>query len=407
MSIIEISGLYGEINDGGLMPLVSLVECRSYDKEAIRGAIEDSLSLIRFSPANFKGARVAVKPNLLTVADDDSGVITHPEFFRAAVKIVKDNGGTPVLVESPAVHSLDRVIRKTGYWAVLEQEGILTADPEDLQTLHFDGARRYPHIDIARAYFDADLILCLPKFKTHGITGITGAVKLLFGTMAGMEKSKMHLRLPRHSDFADFLLDLYGAMNFGFDPPKPLIHVMDAVCALEGEGPGRGGRPRQLNTVFAGTNGIAVDWAATQVAGLDFRNIPTIAKGFDRGWGAKSAKDIDLAGEPPENLQVADFVPATGDSLFSNAFRWPLNTRTFKNLCVERPVPRADLCTGCLECMKICPAGAISPAQSKRAVPAYDYGACIRCYCCVEICPEGALEKKPARLQWIFDRMGK
>ncbi|MBS0014004.1 MAG: DUF362 domain-containing protein, partial [Desulfobacterales bacterium] len=222
-----------------------------------------------------------------------------------------------------------------------------------------------------------------------------------------MEKSKMHLRLPRHSDFADFLLDLYGAMNFGFDPPKPLIHVMDAVCALEGEGPGRGGRPRQLNTVIAGTDGIAVDWAATRVAGLDFSNIPTIVKGFERGWGAKSAKHIDLAGEPPENLQVSDFVPATGDSLFANAFRWPLNTRTFKNLCVERPVPRADLCTGCLECIKICPAGAISPPQRKKAVPAYDYGTCIRCYCCVEICPEGALEKKPGRLQWIFDRMGR
>jgi uncharacterized protein (DUF362 family)/Pyruvate/2-oxoacid:ferredoxin oxidoreductase delta subunit len=390
------------VND---MTAVSLTRCTGYEPHVLMQVFEQSLSDIGFDKKRFKGATVAVKPNLLTVAADDSGIITHPEFFRAAVKLVKDNGGTPVLVESPAVHSLDRVIKKTGYDAVVREEEVEVADPADLQTLHFEDAKKFKHIEISRAYFDADILLCLPKFKTHGITYITGAVKLLFGAMAGMEKSKMHLRLPDHRDFAEFLLDLYGAMTCGFAHPKPVIHIMDAIVAMEGEGPGQGGRPRQLNAVIAGLDGIAVDWAASQIAGIDITKVPTIVRGFERGYGAASPEEIRIIGQAIDKFQVNDFVPATGNSLFANAFRWPLNTRTFKNLFVERPVPDPQLCTGCGQCIKICPAGAISLPKKAKSVPEYDYGICIRCYCCLEICPEGALGKKPGRLQWMLNIM--
>jgi uncharacterized protein (DUF362 family)/Pyruvate/2-oxoacid:ferredoxin oxidoreductase delta subunit len=388
------------------MTPVSLVRCRSYSEAPLKAAIEKSLAGMGFDPARFRSARVAVKPNLLTIAPDDSGVITHPEFFRAVVRIIKEHGGSPLLVESPAVHSLSRVIRKTGYGAVVEEEAVSVADPAVVQTLHFAGAKRFRQIEISKAYFDADIILGLPKLKTHGITYITGAVKLLFGAVPGMEKSKMHLRLPGHSDFSDYLLDLYGAMTLGFDPPKPVVHIMDAITALEGEGPGKGGRPRQVNAVLAGADGIALDWTAVRLAGLEARRVPTLMEGFERGYGARSPEEIHIRGESLEALQIPDFVPAAGNSLSSNAFRWPLNTRTFKNLFVERPVPRPDLCTGCLQCRTICPAGAIRPSENGEKVPHYDTGECIRCYCCMEICPEGALEKKPGRLQWLLEAIG-
>jgi ferredoxin len=150
---------------------------------------------------------------------------------------------------------------------------------------------------------------------------------------------------------------------------------------------------------------IAVDWAASQIAGIDITKVPTIVRGFERGYGAASPEEIRIIGQAIDKFQVNDFVPATGNSLFANAFRWPLNTRTFKNLFVERPVPDPQLCTGCGQCIKICPAGAISLPKKAKSVPEYDYGICIRCYCCLEICPEGALGKKPGRLQWMLNIM--
>ncbi|MFP3998281.1 MAG: DUF362 domain-containing protein [Desulfobacterales bacterium] len=386
------------------MAVVSLVKCSCYEQGDVEAALAQSIENLGFSKDFFAGARVAVKPNLLTAAKDESGVITHPEFFRAAVRIIKSGGGSPVLVESPAVHSLARVIKKTGYAKIIADEKIEVADPAPVRTLYYAGARRFKYIDISAAYFDADMIVALPKFKTHGITYITGAVKLLFGAVPGLEKSKMHLRLPGHKDFAGFLLDLYEAMTFGFNPSKPIFYIMDAVTAMEGEGPGHGGRPRQMGAVLAGMDGVAVDYVAASVAGLDTGKAPTIVNGFERGCGAAGPQDIEVAGELPANMQVVDFVPAAGDSYFSGSDRWPLNTKTFKDLFVERPVPRAGLCTLCYECRKICPAGAIGASAGGKNIPEYDYAKCIRCYCCLEVCPEGAVEKKKGWLQRLFGK---
>ncbi|MEZ4550547.1 MAG: DUF362 domain-containing protein [Desulfobacterales bacterium] len=126
-------------------------------------------------------------------AKEEKAIITNATFFQAVVQIVKENRGTPVLLESPAIHSLSRVIKKTAYASVVEAEQLEVADPVPTRSLFFDRAKKFPHLDISAAYFDADIILNLPKFKTHGITYITGAVKLLFGAIPGVEKSKMHL----------------------------------------------------------------------------------------------------------------------------------------------------------------------------------------------------------------------
>lgn len=383
--------------------MVSVVSCSSYQQGRVSAAMEESLENLGFARDGFSGMRVAVKPNLLTAAGDNSAVITHPEFFRAAVRIIRAGGGSPFLVESPAVHSLKRVIKKTGYSRVVEEENVEAADPLPDRTLHYEGARRFKYLNVSAAYFGADMILALPKFKTHAITGITGAVKNMFGAMPGMEKSKMHLRLPGHDDFADFLLDMYGAMNFGFDPPRTVLYLMDAIEAMEGEGPGHGGSPRHMGAVLAGKDGIAVDCVAAEIAGLNIYAIPTIAKGFERGFGVSARNQIKVKGQQVESMQVDDFAGAQGGSLAATSDRWPLNTKTFKNLFVERPVPSPGLCTLCGQCVKICPSEAITMPEKSKNIPDYDYGKCIRCYCCQEICPEGAIAKKRGRLQWMLE----
>ncbi|NOY68835.1 MAG: DUF362 domain-containing protein [Deltaproteobacteria bacterium] len=387
------------------MTKVSLTRCDSYSNAELKDVIYESLENIGFDPSTFKNKRIAVKPNMLMPAKNEKAIMTHPEFFRAVVQIIKENKGKPFLIESPAVHSLARAIKKSGYAEIVESENLEVADPSTTKTLHFEEAQRYKHIEISSAYFDADMIVCLPKFKSHGITYMTGAVKLLFGGIYGPGKSKMHFRLPDHKDFSQFLLDLYGAFVHGFDPPKPILHIMDAIVVQEGEGPGPAGKPRTMNAVLAGKNGIAVDYVATKVAGLDIKKAPTISEGFKRGYGVTSKDEIEVVGDTIESLALSDFIPATGSSIMSNMFIWPLTTPMVKNLVVERPSPDPKKCTLCYQCMKICPAEAIGPAKKNGLTPEYDSKKCIRCYCCLEICPEAAVQKIRGRLQWVLELM--
>ena len=380
---------------------VSVLKCQDYSIETLQDRVLTSLENIGFAPESFRGARVALKPNLLVPAPPEKGVITHHEFFRAVVRVVKDHGGKPVLIESPSIHSVNRVIKKTDYARVVDQEEIEVASVEKTRTLRFEGSRRFKQLDIAEAFFNADLIINLPKFKTHGLTYITGAVKNMFGAIPGLQKSKMHVKVPKGDEFSDFLLDLYGCLLYGFPGPKPLLHLMDGIIVMEGEGPGASGTPARMNAVLASTDAVALDYVATTLAGLDVEKALMVTKGFERGYIIKTPDDIQWVGDPREAFTHKSLRPSKG-TILSNMVRWPVTSKRFKNLFIDRPAPKEGKCTLCYQCLKICPAGAISKTQGAKKTPVYDYNKCIRCYCCMEVCPEAAIEKGRGRLQWML-----
>jgi len=386
------------------MTAVSLLPCASYDPPLLQAVIMDGFHRIGFRPEAFRNLRVFLKPNLMTAARPDKALVTHPEFFRAVVRIVKDHGGVPVLAENPAYLSLDRVVRRAGYAPILQEEGVEVADMKPVRALAYPEACTFRRIEISEAFFQADMILNLPKLKTHALTHMTGAVKNLFGVIPGLEKSRMHMRVPTSRPFSEWLLDLYGALQHGWDPPKPMLHIMDAVVGLEGEGPGSGGDPKPIGAVLAGRDAVALDWVAARLTRLDVRKIHTITRGFARPFSVGSAQEIRVLGSRVEDLALGDFTPPKS-SPGPEGLREYLIGTTFKNWFVERPVPDEGRCTLCYQCKAVCPAGAIleAGAEGSRKVPRYDYRKCIRCFCCIEICPEAAVTRRPARLQWLMD----
>ena len=376
------------------MGTVSLASCQTYDPEYLREVITRSLTMSGFDLACLKGRRVCVKPNLLSPAPPEAAVTTHPEFFRAVVRLVRDSGGMPVLIESPANVSLERVLKKTPFGAVVAQEGIEVAASGGVMPLHNTQARTFRHFEVAAELAGVDVILNLPKLKTHGITYISGALKNLFGLIPGLRKSQWHMRAQAKDEFAEFLLDFYGALLQGFEGPRTIWHIMDAVVGMEGEGPGNSGTPRQIGAVIAGRDAVAVDFVALNVLGLDAGRVRTVISGAARGLGAASWEAIELAGVPLEEVRLRDFVP-TRASFRSDMMKWPLNTSLFRSLLVEKPRPDPGRCTLCYQCRQICPAGAITHAPRGCRVPAFDYRRCVRCYCCMEVCPEAAITLRP------------
>ncbi|MFY9167537.1 MAG: DUF362 domain-containing protein [Desulfomonilia bacterium] len=383
------------------MKRVALLRHRGYELPALKETILRGLDGIGFSLTSFRGARVVLKPNLLSASLPQSAVVTHPHFFRAAAEIVIDHGGKPVLAESPAVSSLGNALKTAEYAPVIKELGIPVADLSEIGKLSYPAGRRMKSFEITRAFFDADMIVNLPKFKTHGLTYITAAVKNLFGAVPGLRKSQMHLKFPEKDDFCSFILDLYGAFLNGFDPPKTMVHIMDAIIAMEGEGPGTTGRPRAMNAVIAGLDALAVDWVAVQVSGLDIRLCTTLTEGFQRGFGITSGEEVGVVGETIEEMRVHDFrePQKPGATRF---LRVPLIHRAMKNLFTDRPVPVAGRCTLCYQCMQICPAHAIGRAEAGERTPRFDKSACIRCLCCLEVCPEEAISLNKGPLRWMM-----
>jgi len=383
------------------MSKVALLRCTRYDDAMLRQVIMDGLTKIGFDFGSLRNARVAVKPNLLMAAAIEKAVITHPAFFRTVAQIVIDHGGHPVLAESPGFGSLGSVIRQVGYAAIVKELGIETADIGPTMILHYERARTFKRIEIAKAFADVDMILSLPKFKTHGLTYVTGAVKNLFGVIPGLKKSHMHMRCPKGPEFSQWLLDLYGAMLHGFDQPKPIYTIMDAVVGQEGEGPGPSGTPRAIGAVVMGQDPVAVDYVITSVVGLDYRKVDTIVQGFKRDFAVSSPEEIQIIGETIAAMRLAHFKP-TRTSISSHFLRGPLVGHVIKNLVVEKPWPDPAKCTLCYTCRTICPVGAISTAKSDTRIPSYDYKKCIRCFCCMEICPEAAIALKAGPLTRLW-----
>lgn len=383
------------------MEKVYLKACASYDDPTLPDKIREGFAQIDFDPRLFSGMRVGLKPNLLLPSHPDRAIITHPTFFKAIVQIVREYDGTPVLIENPAIHGLKTVLKKTHYGDLINTFDVEVPDMTPTQLISFDDAHRYKKIEISKAFFDVDMLINLPKLKTHGLTILTGALKNLFGTIPGLKKSRVHLKAPSRDDFSNFMMDLYGALSHGFDPSKPMLHIMDGILGMEGEGPGLSGTPRQIGVIIMGRDPLAVDWSATQIVKISPDDVPTLKAGFERPFCISSPDEIELVGDNLEALQLSSF-KASKNSIFSNAVRWPFTSPFFKQLLVEKPIPNPEKCTLCYQCKQICPAKAISRAADGEKIPVYDYNTCIRCFCCMEICPEAAIHSQKGWLQWLL-----
>ena len=229
-------------------------------------------------------------------------------------------------------------------------------------------------IDIAKEAIQADAIVNLAKLKTHSQMLLTLAVKNLFGCIVGYRKPEWHMRAGVDRQvFAKLLVRIGETL-------RPTFNIVDGILALEGEGPGRGGSPKELKVILGGTDPFAVDLTVCRMIGLDPALSPVL----------KAAMEM---GRPASVVEIDGLLPAV------RGFRLPRLTHLvygpsclqgfIRRQLLQRPVCIGERCRMCGECWKLCPAMAIKPEkQSLR----FDYDRCIRCYCCIEVCPAGALQ---------------
>jgi len=213
----------------------------------------------------------------------------------------------------------------------------------------------------------------------------TGAVKNMFGAVAGTQKADFHLRMPDYDRFADSLIDIFLSV-------KPSINLMDAIEGMEGYGPSTG-NPRHLGVLLASADGFALDATAAEMIGLPIERIPVLKQAKSRGF---LGEDIQTLGEPMEDVMVEDFnIPVLNEAERFGRFESGLS-RLVKGWLRPRPVVLKDACVQCGNCVRNCPPKVIS--MGKGEIPVIDYNNCIRCFCCHELCSHKAVIIKRSAL---------
>ena len=338
------------------------------------------------------GERIVLKANLLRAAPPESAICTHPAVVEAVAKLVKEAGGTPVICDSPggALHKEAVLLildEKTGRAASPAAAGAGLSMDSSTRTVSLPEGKVLRQAEIITPVAEADGVIDLCKMKTHVLMSMTGAVKNLFGVIPGLSKVGYHATHLDHATFADVLLDLTGYV-------KPRLSLMDGILAMEGDGPGSSGTPRQAGLLLAAANPLALDTAAGAIMNLPRQDNPVLLAAERRGLTPCRMEDVELIGGTVEELRMADYkFPASTKSNLMD-FLGPL-ARPAERLCKKAlsQTPRIDgaKCVGCGICAKSCPGQAIAmTAPGKKA--RISQNACIHCYCCHELCPQKAVE---------------
>lgn len=232
-------------------------------------------------------------------------------------------------------------------------------------------AKPMKHFSIIKPALWADDIVVVSKAKTHTLTLFSGATKNLFGIIPGLDKPTYHANFQNADDFGRMILYINELI-----PPK--LQIMDAIMAMEGDGP-HSGTPRKIGAVLASGDHNAIDVATARLMSFDPLAIPTIRAAVDKGFLLRDFSDVTIVGEPIEELTVRDFKgPSTYDENGMKRFISSIRPRILDEMCI-----------GCMKCLGSCPVKAITAVKKK---PLIDYEKCIRCYCCHEMCDNHAIE---------------
>ncbi|MGN1022449.1 MAG: DUF362 domain-containing protein [Lachnospiraceae bacterium] len=365
---------------------VAAVSCRDYSSEEAERAVKEALLLLGGLSSYIRpGMRVGIKCNLVSAMAPEKAATTSPALLSALCRQITDLGATVVLGDSPGgaytLAALRNVYRICGL-SPLAREGVLLNEDFSVEHAAFPAARSIGTFTYTGWLRSCDCIIGFSKLKSHGMMGMTAAVKNLFGTIPGFTKPEYHARFPEKRAFADMLVDL----NEYF---RPVLSFCDAVECMEGNGP-TAGTPRHMGLLLASTSPYCLDLVGSRLIGMEPKDVETICAARDRGLCPASPEDVETVGADPSAYCIPDFVPAAPKSTLFGTKSLPgrLLPGLLQLAFSTRPQVHQSICTGCGTCSRICPKKAITMEKGK---PSIDRRKCIRCFCCQEFCPVGAM----------------
>jgi len=289
----------------------------------IREAVEKALDLIGGIHDIIKpGHLVLINPNwVATPAKKEAGGVTVPEVSRAIADIVKEMGARPVIADSAAVGAdTEKVIEEARYHE-LRERGYEVVDLKKtrsvkLQTENSKVFKTVPCWELAQ---QADVLITVPKLKTHDQTEMTCAIKNLKGLLTDKGKRDSH-----KEGLFEGVIDLMTAI-------KPQLAVVDGIICQEGAGPIYG-RPIEMDLIIAGKDIVAVDSTCAQIIGYEPSETYLTVNAAARGLGVIDPDQIEIMGETLDRVKRRFLRSIEDNPIETEGFQWINDTST---------------CTGC------------------------------------------------------------
>ena len=323
-------------------------------------------------PLDIENRKVLIKPNVLRASMPEEAITTHPALVEAVVRKVEllkpseitvgDNPGITDYGANEKAFAISGIMKAAcGFYKNIGLEAV---------QIPF-GKFGYEYIPISKSVMEADIIISLPKFKTHGLTTISGAIKNSYGIIPGATKARLHKAAG--DEFHKLLVEVFKIRI-------PDLFILDGITAMEGNGPASRDL-RHLGVIMAARNAVALDGAMAYTI-LEFpRKIKHLEYARELGLGDYRWENISIDGDM-EFIPDFKLPPSTSTSLSNPAFREQMRKKM-------SALPKADpeLCNSCGQCIRSCPADALRMED----YPTADASTCITCYCCQEVCPSKAI----------------
>lgn len=382
------------------MEIVSLARCKDYNYELVKKAVEKSFdNLGGVDRYILPGEKVLLKVNLLMKKSPEEATTTHPAFVKALAEVLIQYGAEVMIGDSPGgpfnTSVLRGVYKACGMEEIANQVGAtLNYNTNSVEIKNEEGLilKRINAIEIMTK---VDKVISVSKLKTHGMMMFTGAVKNMFGVVAGLEKAEYHVRMPNNIDFSNALVDICVAS-------KPVLSFMDGIVGMEGEGPSAG-EPREVGVVIASSSPYHLDVAATNIIGLEPTKVPTVQRCVERGICNGNFTDIELVGDDIQDFILSDYAVPDIRSIDLLEGKLPKFMRDILNgLLQPKPVFIHNICVGCSDCAENCPPRVIEMINNK---PIVNLDECIRCFCCQELCPVKAVVIHRPLLMKLLSRL--
>ena len=278
---------------------VSIVRCENYDPYMVGNSTRRAIDLIGGIAKFIKpGENVLIKPNILSARKPEEAVCTHPEVVRAVVRIVKERASHVTIGDSPGgfIKDVKKVYEASGIERIAKEERVNLAK--------FTFSRTIDGFPISARILEADKIISISKFKTHEITGITGAIKNMYGAVVGLYKTQCHAKAPTEKDLAKIIAKVFSIV-------KPALNIVDAVYSMEGEGPSAG-EPRKTSFLMASSDAVAVDSLLSVLVGCKPHEFAVTKEAHLLKLGNMRLEDIDIKGDNFTDFLIPNFKFAKG-----------------------------------------------------------------------------------------------